>query len=621
GGLGGSLGYAANTSTNTTGLAGGYLGIGLDEYGNYSHASEGRNGAPSGDNSNSLYPNAIAIRDATTSDASTTNKYILGTGSMGASNSGTGSSSSNNSIDYDVITPSRPSDDDFYRRVQIEIVPVSGTNQFQVTVRWAKTPSSDFVQLMQYTTTTPPPPLLKLGFSASTGGGFNYHDLRTLIITTPGNIRVVNSVNKSSIAVNGQLAYTVTAYNDTNAPLQNLAIGDTLRDGNGNIIDANVFHMDSIKFNNNGNSSNSEAIAPIIGNNPLDATVNIAANSSITYTVYGTVEAIPAGGVIQNKAVVYPSTAGITDGDATNDTSSVYTNVISTDISLSTTHDNFSQGDNAKNITLNLINNGPDATISPTTVTDTLPAGITPVSASGTNWIVTVNGQIVTAIYNGSVANGSNYPALNISVNIASDAPSSVTNVIDGTNETDTQLDNNKITDIITISAAPLPINLTFFDATPKGTSNILTWSSGVESSIKGFDVQSSPDGKNFNTIVFVEAKGSNNSYSYIDATPLSRTYYRLAIINTNNDVEKYSDTKMVDSNVKSGIVLYPNPTNTATVTIIGATGVIVVYDALGRTLIQQKATTGSTVVNVSRLTTGLYFVLVNGKTLKLLKK
>jgi MSHA biogenesis protein MshQ len=48
GGYGGSLGYAQNTSGNGDGFGGGWLGVGLDEWGNYPCNNEGRTSYPAG---------------------------------------------------------------------------------------------------------------------------------------------------------------------------------------------------------------------------------------------------------------------------------------------------------------------------------------------------------------------------------------------------------------------------------------------------------------------------------------------------------------------------------------------------------------------------------------------
>src|SRR5690606_7050291 len=55
GGFGGALGYAFNTAHQAPGLSGAYIGIGLDEYGNFTNAIEGKDGP-------GFRPNNISIR-------------------------------------------------------------------------------------------------------------------------------------------------------------------------------------------------------------------------------------------------------------------------------------------------------------------------------------------------------------------------------------------------------------------------------------------------------------------------------------------------------------------------------------------------------------------------------
>lgn len=74
GGVGGSFGYAPRTDLGTPGLAGGYLGIAFDSYGNFSNPTEGRAGGPS------RIPNSIAVRGSAA--ASTPYNYLIGTDTL-----------------------------------------------------------------------------------------------------------------------------------------------------------------------------------------------------------------------------------------------------------------------------------------------------------------------------------------------------------------------------------------------------------------------------------------------------------------------------------------------------------------------------------------------------------
>jgi fibronectin-binding autotransporter adhesin len=154
GAYGGSLGYAQRTGVD--GLAGGYLGVALDEYGNYSAASEGRVGGFN--NSSNLVPDAIAVRGP----GSGQNGYAY----LGGSNS----------LAQSIDSATRPMQTN---TVQILI---TATNQLTVTLQQGGTSPQTVLQmdLSGYAR----PDTLKFGFSGSTGGSNNYHDVRNLNVTT-----------------------------------------------------------------------------------------------------------------------------------------------------------------------------------------------------------------------------------------------------------------------------------------------------------------------------------------------------------------------------------------------------------------------------------------------------
>ncbi|SHL12779.1 hypothetical protein SAMN05444266_102134 [Chitinophaga jiangningensis] len=122
---GGALGYGeVDQATHPTGwtlgpgLTGGYLGLGLDEFGNYSvKQTTSDNTAPG------LRAHTIALRGPTASHTS----YITGTGA----NLG-GTVYAGQTISYPGVAASRPTSSLFYRKVQILLEKV-GTN-YQITV-------------------------------------------------------------------------------------------------------------------------------------------------------------------------------------------------------------------------------------------------------------------------------------------------------------------------------------------------------------------------------------------------------------------------------------------------------------------------------------------------------
>jgi len=420
GGWGGSLGYAPNTSAGTSGLAGGYIGIGLDEYGNFSNPTEGRVGGPG------QRCNSITLRGATTSNPSTTNPYLTSFQLQTDQNSNV------NSIDYNTPTATRPTDMQFYRRVRISIIPIGTTMfpKFRITATWKLTPGGADVPLFTYNTNIPPPSLLKLGFAASTGGSYNYHEIRNLVVTTPGGFRVDKSVDKINTSVSNTLTYTINVHNATIGPASNLRVSDVLKNGLGNAVDISPsgdFNITSITFNNNGNTNNtatgfSNGVPITTGlSNPFTSTLKMDGNTISTFTVVGTVKKLPAGaGLLTNTVTVDPSLTGITDDDLTNNEFSVTSYVLNADFVMKNTLNQSCSDPTGGNTYTLLVSN--EGTINSTagktvTVTDNIPASFTITGVTAPGWTVTHTGNNYTFKRIDALAFGASYPPILINVN------------------------------------------------------------------------------------------------------------------------------------------------------------------------------------------------------------
>lgn len=320
GGLGGSLGYAPNGGN---GLAGGYVGVGFDAYGNFSNPTEGRNGGPG------EVPNAVALRGPTTNNASTTNVYLSGV-ALGNRTGGNDAIRNRNEIDYNTQTSTRPTDAQFYRRVQLEILPLDADGvYYQIIVRWKKSPTANFTELINYTTTDAPPPLLKLGFGASTGGGVNYHEIRNLLVTTPGNLRVDKRADKDflrtvSTGNANQVTYTIEINNDTDVDALNVDFLDRLTDGDGNLIPEGNSGFNVTSITTEGFDSITLPTAGSLTTNEITGTFDLAANSIGKIYVTGRLYTVPVGNVLNNFVEITPL---LYDEDMSNNSKQISTPV------------------------------------------------------------------------------------------------------------------------------------------------------------------------------------------------------------------------------------------------------------------------------------------------------
>jgi gliding motility-associated-like protein len=156
---GGSLSYAQGTGG--PGFQGGYLGIGLDEWGNFSNPSEGRNGGPG------QAPNSVALRG-------------LGSGSSGYAYL-TGVRTTSLVSPFSIAGGNRnatTSASSGYRKVELELKANPGGGYF-ISVYITNGATRTLV-IGNYLDTQISPATMKFAISASTGGFTNYHEIRNL---------------------------------------------------------------------------------------------------------------------------------------------------------------------------------------------------------------------------------------------------------------------------------------------------------------------------------------------------------------------------------------------------------------------------------------------------------
>ena len=190
------------------------------------------------------------------------------------------------------------------------------------------------------------------------------------------------------------------------------------------------------------------AIAGFTGNGASFTMTATAPSSAGTVTNYASVD--PSGG----SAPASPGASCATTSCAS--ASTVVSAPPAPDLTVTKTHSgNFSQGQTGATYTVTARNSGASATTAAVTVTDTVPAKLTPTGASGTGWSCSIAAQVVTCTRSDALAAASNYPAITLTVSVANDAPASLTNVVTVSGGGESNTANNSASDATTIVAGP----------------------------------------------------------------------------------------------------------------------------------------------------------------------
>lgn len=268
----------------------------------------------------------------------------------------------------------------------------------------------------------------------------------TLSIAGTADISVTKTDGVSSVIAGDSTTYTIQVSNAGPSNVAGIVVTDT--------------QPSAATFTWSCAASAGSSCTQASGTGSINTTVSVLVGGTATFTVTAQVNGLATGTLTNTVTVTPPDT--ISDPDLSNNSASdVDTITPSPDLTLTKSHTgNFIQGQTGVSFTISVTNSGNSPTSGSVTMTDTVPNGLTATAAAGTGWTCQLNtpgaGQ-VQCTRNDALTQGSSYPAITLTVNVASNAAASLTNVvvISGGNEPTGNTSNNTANDAVTILTPP----------------------------------------------------------------------------------------------------------------------------------------------------------------------
>ena len=184
------------------------------------------------------------------------------------------------------------------------------------------------------------------------------------------------------------------------------------------------------------------------------STFSVPANGTADLTFQGSVPNI--AGTYTNSAVANVGSTVIDTTLSTSDNSpaTVSLSVGSPDLTIAKNHSgSFSQGQTGATYSITATNVGSGPSISTVTVTDALPTGLTATGLTGTGWSCTL--ATLSCVRSDALASGASYPTITLTVNVASNAAASLTNVATVSGGGETYTGNDSASDVTSVNQLP----------------------------------------------------------------------------------------------------------------------------------------------------------------------
>ena len=175
-------------------------------------------------------------------------------------------------------------------------------------------------------------------------------------------------------------------------------------------------------------------------------------------------------------------------------------------------------------------------------------------------------------------------------------------------------------------STAVLPVELTDFDVKYTPLGNKLRWKTATETNNEGFDIETSKDGVNFQSLEFVKGRGTTSkaqNYTFTHRLADNENgvlYYRLKQMDIDGKFE-YSKIIVVRSEgKKNSVVVYPNPSNGLYTIVLDEKAEIEQISLMTVTGQSIDVNISNNQLDLTNEAAGVYFLQVNGENIRLIK-
>lgn len=164
-----------------------------------------------------------------------------------------------------------------------------------------------------------------------------------------------------------------------------------------------------------------------------------------------------------------------------------------------------------------------------------------------------------------------------------------------------------------------LPVTLLSFDAKKQASTAVLSWSTSNERDNKGFTIQKSKNGSDWQDIAWINSNASEgnsdikNDYTYVDKSPYSgHNFYRLQQADFSGQTSLSQVRLLEFDQIEQKYMIYPNPTE-GKVTIDGLAGneTLMVHGMSGQVLVQENIQNTKYTVDLSNLSAGVYLIQI----------